>query len=185
MTNRLAQPVSRSTVKSTFPTIRVAGLFLIAVGLTTLVALLLRGSLPLHPGLFIAGMLGAGFGILMNPWMRNHFSDGIQNSRQRWAIRGAIAFEAIGILVVCQVVAIDLQTRWLWLFVIVGLHFMPLQLSHSRWVGLLGVLLMANAIAGLLSVLPFWAVAVLDGLLKLVFGLTLFFTPIGHGNTKV
>ncbi|HEY9634789.1 MAG TPA: DUF6609 family protein [Coleofasciculaceae cyanobacterium] len=174
----MTAPQTQASPQPTFPTIRVGGLFILAAGFTTLVALLLRGASPLHPGLFLAGMMVAVFGILLNPWVRNRFSQGIQTTRQRDAIRGAIVFEAISIIVVCQCFPDDLQTRWLWIFLIVGLHFIPMQLSHSGWIAFLGGLLVVNAIAGLSTILPFQDVAVIDGLLKLVCGLKLFLLPM-------
>jgi hypothetical protein len=73
---------------------------------------------------------------------------------------------------------LDARTYWLWTLAIVGFHFLPFSLLHGPRVAVLGLLCMVSALAGiLLPGVSFAVFGLVDGLLKVLFGIWLFATP--------
>ena len=67
------------------------------------------------------------------------------------------------------------HVRWLWVSMIVGIHFLPMAFSFGPRMLLLGTACIANAVLGLLlQDLPYEIFGVLDGCLKVGFGFWLF-----------
>lgn len=157
-----------------FPTVRSGGLFLILIGLTVMLSALFSGSRPMRPVIFIAGTaIAILVGLIL---LRHRLAFGEQTAAQRKAVFAALFTEGIGVWLVVELVGTDdLRTLWLWLFLVVGLHFLVFSLVHGPKMLVLGVLVAANAAIGLLlPSLPFLALALIDAVLKVGIGVLLF-----------
>lgn len=63
------------------------------------------------------------------------------------------------------------QIRWLWVSMIVGLHFMPMAICFGPWLLALGVGCIATAASGLMMPgVPYEVFGILDGMLKVAVG---------------
>jgi hypothetical protein len=64
------------------------------------------------------------------------------------------------------------QIRWLWALVIVGAHFLPMWLAFGPRFFVLGLLCIGNAAIGLLvATVPYDVTGVVDGVMKVGFGI--------------
>jgi hypothetical protein len=152
-----------------YPMMRGAGLFILFVGL----------------GISIGGRLGKKYGVpmliaggvlaILSQIVRvKGFTNfgGIPTQAQLYALYIGITFEAVLIGLVVYFIR-DRSSRrfWLWILLVVGIHFIVLAYAQGPPLLLLAVLSIANAIVGLrmanVSYLKFW---VIDGVLKIAIG---------------
>lgn len=94
----------------------------------------------------------------------------------QWVVMG-VGFAVEIVLVNYVVYSIpdrDSRRFWLWMLVAVGAHFLIFTFSHGPLAGLLGIVIILNALVGLrlraVNYLVFW---VIDGILTMGFGLAM------------
>ncbi|WP_018348186.1 DUF6609 family protein [Longispora albida] len=150
-----------------YPLIRGGGLFLIFVGLGfTLGWLFPRRWVPLAIGGGIAGITASGLSALLP-------SLGSPSLVHIGALAAAIVAEmGLIALVVNRFRESGERTLIGWILLVVGAHFVLMGLAHGPLIALLGVLATLNALAALtVTRVPLRAFGLVDGLLKLGFGL--------------
>jgi hypothetical protein len=106
---------------------------------------------------------------------------GLPTALQIGVLVGAVLMEGVVIgLVVRQLQQQDDRTVELAVMFVVGVHFLPMTLAFGPLVGVLGVLVVLNAAAGLwlargTDLLVFWTA---DGLSKMLFGGIMLFIAL-------
>jgi hypothetical protein len=71
----------------------------------------------------------------------------------------------------------DWRMIWLGAFLAIAIHFIPFSLVHGKSMILLAVPLALNALVGILNPnIPFIEIAYIDAVIKLIFGVALFFS---------
>jgi hypothetical protein len=157
-----------------YPMMRGAGLFVLLVGLGITIGGLL-GKKYVVPMLIGGGVLAILSQIIQVKGLTNF--GGIPTRAQLYALYIGIASEAVLIGLVVYFIR-DRSSRrfWLWILLVVGIHFIVLAYAQGPPLLLLGVLSMVNAIVGLrmtnVSYLKFW---VFDGVLKIAIGAWMLF----------
>ena len=158
-----------------YPMMRGAGLFVLLVGLGITIGGIL-GKKFVVPMLIVGGVLAILSQIVRVNGLTNF--GGIPTQAQFYALYIGITFEAVLIGLVVYFIR-DRNSRrfWLWILLVVGLHFIVLAYAQGPPLLLLGILSMVNAIVGLrmtnVSYLKFW---VIDGVLKVAIGAWMLFT---------
>ena len=153
-----------------YPRQRIFGVFLVvtAAGLYAAVAFPYQGA---PNGALFGVFYGVSlFGVMLNPFARKKFSAGTATARQRLASNLSLAFLALGVVLIFTL-ASGLRTVWLSLLMVVGLHFFGFVPVHGKLVGILGLLLCVNAVAGLgIGSLSLTTLFIVDATLKLAAG---------------
>ena len=158
-----------------YPMMRGAGLFVLLVGLGITVGGLL-GKKYVVPMLIAGGLLAILSQIIQVKDVNNF--GGAPTRAQFYALYIGITLEAMLIGLVVYFIR-DRGSRrfWLWILLVVGIHFMVLAYAQGPPLLLLAILSIVNAIVGLrmpnVSYLKFW---VIDGVLKLAIGAWMLFT---------
>ena len=77
------------------------------------------------------------------------------------------------------------HVRWLWVSIIVGVHFLPMTLCFGPRLLSLGFACIANGVVGLLLPhVPYGLFGLIDGFLKLAFGTWLLLTKGPNSDSK-
>jgi hypothetical protein len=161
-----------------FPLVRSGGAFLMLMG-----AGLVIGA-PVYPFRYIALAIGAAGGaaalaLLAYPLAAPY---GPPTLLALTSIAAAIVFEAILLAAFAPRLRND-RARTIAVLVIVGAHFIIMAPAFSPLIAVLGVLCLANALAGaLVSAYPMPALWTIDGLLKIAAGAAMWFAPLLPGD---
>ncbi len=161
-----------------YPMVRGSGAFLICVGFGIMIGALWSGPSPMNIPVFI---IAAALGIIMIPITRRLSSLGRPSGFHIGVMVGAVALELVIFGAVFSRLPIEttLRARWLWAFLIVGVHFIPMGLALGRRIIILGLACIVVASSGLLfSQLPFLYLAIADGILKIGFGVSMVKTGL-------
>ena len=156
--------------------VRSGGLFLILIGLGLLGALAFSGAALVNYGVFY---VGAGLAVL-SLFFASRFSFGTPRRLQISALAAAVTLQAVLFIAMARVLPPGTaeHVKWLWVSIIVGIHFLPMALCFGPRFLLLGAALIVNAGVGLwLAAVPYEVFGVVDGLLKVGMGVWLFSTP--------
>jgi len=152
-----------------YPMARRGGLFLVLIGAALIAAIALSGSALVSYPVFFAGMGIAILSLLVS----GRLSDGRPTRAQLVALAAAIALEAVLFALLPRVLPLETpeSVRWLWVLMIVGVHFLPMAVSFGPLFLLLGGACISNAALGLLlPEVPFELFGLVDGALKLFVG---------------
>jgi hypothetical protein len=158
--------------------LRAGGAFLVFIGLGLIGAIAFSGDALVNYNVFFAG---AAAGVL-SLFFARHLSTGSPTRIQLFALAGAIFLEAFLFAMMVRVLprGTEEHVRWLWVSVIVGVHFVPMSICFGPRFLTLGVLCIANAAVGLLLAgVPYEVFGVVDGALKLGVGVWSFW---GRGS---
>jgi hypothetical protein len=152
-----------------YPMTRGAGLFILLVGLGIAIGGLLGKKYVLRL-LIVGGVLAVLSQILQVKGLTDF--GGAPTQTQLYALYLGIVFEAVLIgLVVFFIRDRGSRKFWLWILLVVGIHFVVLAFAQGPPLFLLAILSIANALVGLritnTSYLTFWTI---DGALKLAIG---------------
>ncbi|MCP5146452.1 MAG: hypothetical protein H6978_16705 [Gammaproteobacteria bacterium] len=161
-----------------YPMVRGSGAFLVCVGAGIVAATLWPTAAPVHISIFLASV---GLGAIAIPLVRRIRPLGAPPRRHIAVMLAALLLEFIAFYLVFSKLppATPLTDKWLWAFLIVGVHFLPMGWALGKRVVFLGLACIAFALVGLLSPgIPFEFVSVMDGILKLAFGAHLALTGI-------
>jgi uncharacterized protein DUF6609 len=153
---------------------RRGGLFLVFIGTGLIGAIVFRGDALVNYNFFFVGVACATIALFVSGRLSTDAPTRIQTA----ALAFAIALEVILIVLQGRMLPHDTpeRTRWLWMLIIVGLHFVPMALSFGPAMLWLAAACIANAALGLmLAGLPFEISGLVDGCLKVAVGGWLLF----------
>jgi hypothetical protein len=157
----------------TYPMARGGGMFLVLIGAGLIAAIAISGDALVNNRVFFVGIGAATISL----FFAGHWSKESPSRLQIAALMFAIALQVVLLAVMGRTLPRGTaeHVRWLWVSMIVGIHFLPMALSFGPRMLLLGTACIANAVLGLLlQDLPYEIFGVLDGCLKVGFGLWLF-----------
>jgi len=155
-----------------FPMARSGGLFLVLIGAGLVSAIAFSGEALVNYTVFFAGVGAATVSLFVS----GRLSAGTPSRIQITALVFAIGLEIILFAVLGRTLPRGTaeSVRWLWISVVVGIHFLPMALSFGPRMLLLGAACIVNAVLGLLlPQLPYEIFGLFDGCLKFGFGLWL------------
>lgn len=159
---------------------RLAGLWLIWIGLVIIVGTLLGADYGIQPVIFVVGY-GAGMAIIFNSKaLAQRYSLGPATPFQEKVSNFAIVlmFVLMGLFSGRSFATLDFRMIWLGALLATALHFIPFALVHGPAMVVMAVPLAATAVTGmLLPEIPFLYLGLVDGGIKLLFGLALFARP--------
>jgi hypothetical protein len=158
--------------ESRYPLVRSGGLFLVLIGLGLLGGTLFHGDSLVNYSVFYLGLGLATISLFFS----RRLASGRPSRLQLVALALGIALEMVLFVSINRSLphGTPEQVRWLWAFIIVGVHFIPLAVAFGPRLVLLGFICIANGAAGLLlGNIPFDFSAILDGLLKVGLGVWL------------
>ena len=161
-----------------YPMVRGSGAFLICIGFGILIGALWPGAFPMNIRVFV---IAAIVGIVAIPFARRISSLGKPTGLHIGVMSGAVALELVMFWAVFTSLPVDTPPRvyWLWAFLLVGLHFIPMGLALGKRAVILGVACIVIAGAGLLlNQIPFIYLAIADGILKIGFGASMAATGL-------
>lgn len=154
---------------------RVGGVWLIYIGIVIILSALMDRELLIQPVVLGVGF-GVGYFIIYGlPFIKKRLSYG-KDSKFQERMDNLSVF---GSVILCTFVGIwigfdDARFVWLLILLIIGLHFLGFYFSLGKYIVILGLLSTLNALAGLILVnVPFLVFALIDGLLKIGFGIKL------------
>ena len=183
--SRRARPLNftvmphNSEARYKYPMVRGGGAFLVCVGVGLVVGAIWPGSGPVN-----AKVLGlsAVLGILAIPIARRLAPLGKPQPYQVVVLIGSVVLEfAMFRFVYGRLVAgADDQARWLWALLFVGVHFLPMGFAFGKRIAILGATCILAAVTGLVGGVPFFYAALIDGALKVGFGLSMCTTRGVH-----
>jgi hypothetical protein len=156
-----------------YPMAPSGGLFLVLVGLGLISAVAFSGDQLVDLRIFFIGV-GLGTVALI---FASKLSLGTPTRAQRGALIAAVALEVILFNVQGRMLprGTDESVRWMWISMIVGVHFLPMAISFGPRLFVLGTICIVISVADLsFSGLPTEAFLVMDALAKLVIGVWLF-----------
>ncbi len=158
-----------------YPIARSGGLFLLIIGAGLLAAIAASGDAPVNHGVFYVA-LGAA---LLSLLFARRVSLGTPTPLQIGALVFALALQ--GALIVLQARLLSPATpehvRWLWVSLIVGVHFLPMAITFGPRMLLLGGACIACALVGLsMPTIPYEVFGIVDGALKVAVGAWLLAT---------
>jgi hypothetical protein len=154
---------------ASYPMARRGGLFLVLIGGGLIAAIALSGDALVSYPVFYAGSGLAVLSLLLS----GRLSDGRPTRAQLIALAAAIGLEVLLFALLPRMLP-PLTTepvRWLWVLMIVGVHFLPIAVSFGPLFLLLGGACISNAALGLLLPdVPFELFGLVDGALKVFVG---------------
>jgi hypothetical protein len=155
-----------------YPMARGGGLFLLLIGTGMICAIVFSGRALVSYPIFYAG-LGAA---TVSLFAAGRLSHGSPTRIQITALASAIALEIVLFIVMARTLppGTPEEVRWLWVSIIVGVHFLPMALCFGARMLLLGLACIANGIAGLLMPqIRYELFGLADGSLKVACGVWL------------
>jgi hypothetical protein len=165
-------------VSHPYPIARSGGLFLLIVGAGLLAALALSGGALVSYNVFFAAVAVATLSLLF----ARRVSFGSPTRLQVGALVFALTLEGalFGLMGRLLPPGTEEQIRWLWVSVIVGVHFIPMAICFGPRMLVLSGGCIATAVVGLMMPgVPYEVFGVVDGMLKVAVGAWLFSTKPG------
>jgi hypothetical protein len=155
---------------ASYPMARSGGLFLVLIGAGLIAAIVFSGAALVNYTVFY---VGAGLAVL-SLFLSRRLSFGPPTRVQLIALAVAVALEVALFIVMGHTLPPDTseRVRWLWVLMIVGVHFVPMAISFGPIFVLLSGACMANAALGLLLPgVPYEVFGLVDGALKVFVGI--------------
>ncbi len=155
-----------------YPRQKILGFFLIAISITVFLSILVPYQNAPNAALFgLCYSLSIG-GVMFNPKVRKRFSVGESTQKQKFMSNLSLSILILGVIAIMNLCKGNIRLIWLLLFAMVGLHFFLFIPVHGKLIGILGLLLIINAIVGIaLPALPLTTFFIVDGFVKLIFGI--------------
>lgn len=164
---------SNKALLNKYPIRRSGGLFLILVGITLLLSLVFADGNLVNQMIFVIGITIS----ILSFFTVKYFSHGRPSRHQIIALGFALLLELILSILLINIVPQGTSERNMWLygFIIVGIHFLPMAYSFGSIMLILGTGCLVNATLGLLiPQFPYEVFGIIDGMLKLEIGVILF-----------
>lgn len=164
--------MSRMHDKREYNTQRTVGVWLVYIGVIIIISAITGGDFYIQPFIIGFGYFIGFFLILILPFVNNKLSYGKSSKFQDRMDNISIAVTVV-LCTICGIVigSDDFRLLWLCIFAIIGVHFFGFYFSQGKIMFLLGALTALNALVGIVfSSVPFLWIAVMDGVLKILFG---------------
>ncbi|HTQ98353.1 MAG TPA: DUF6609 family protein [Candidatus Acidoferrum sp.] len=155
-----------------YPMVRGGGVFLATIGIALIAGVVASGEQLVNYAVFFAGIGLATFLLIL---VARRFSYGNPTRLQKNAMIGAVTLEVLLFVAQGRLLphGTPEATRWMWVLMIVGAHFLPMVLCFGPRVLALGLFCLANAAVGLwLNDMPVLFLLI-DGSAKLAVGIWL------------
>jgi hypothetical protein len=165
-----------SPLTDRYPMRRAGGAFLVLIGLGLIGGIAFSGPALVNYNIFF---IGAGAGVV-SLFFARRLSTNRPARLQVLALVGAILLEIVLFVMMGRLLPRGTAEpiRWLWVSMIVGVHFIPMAVCFGPRFAVLGLACIANALLGLLMPqLPYELFGIVDGGLKVGFGLWSFRAP--------
>jgi len=162
-----------------YPRQKINGIWLVIVGIA-MMTLTIKASNGTPNATYFGILYALGMFWQLNSHTRQHLSIGPGTPKQnRWSNWSVILLFVLIALIFVPFMLMHLPydvttARWIWLLILlaVGIHFFAFVPVHGKLIGILGALTIINAGTGLLFIsVPLNIFFVIDGLLKLIFGI--------------
>ncbi|WP_121614277.1 DUF6609 family protein [Mesobacillus foraminis] len=156
-----------------YNTQRTCGLWLLYIGVIIILSSLVGGDLLIQPFILGIGYFIGFFVIFILPYVNRKLAYGkntkFQDTMDNFSIvLNVLLCTACGLIIGFN----DLRIFWLSIFIAVGVHFFGFYFSQGKVMIILGMLTIVNGFIGFfLASAPFIFFAIIDGCLKLLFGL--------------
>jgi len=178
--NLLAPLGYRADTPLRFLNKRLCGLWLIWIGLVIMLGTQVGGAYAINPVIFGVGY-GLGMAVIFNNQaIARRFSFGPSSPFQAKMTNLAfvLMFVLMGLFAGCYFATLDFRMIWLGALLATAIHFMPFAAVHGMALIWLSIPLIVNAGAGmLLPEMPFYFFGMLDGAIKVLFGVALLLSP--------
>ena len=157
-----------------YPMVRSGGLFLLLVGAGVVGGTFSAGERIVNEQVFFAGLGAAILSLFAARWV----SFGPGTRLQMTALFGALGLQAILLVTAARVIGpMPADRLWYRTMIIVGLHFLPMAFVFGPRMLLLGTACIVNATIGFVApAVPFSLISVVDGVLKVGFGMWMLWT---------
>lgn len=157
---------------------RCCGLWFLIVGVVIIIASIFGGEQKVNMSIFTIGFIGGFYISIINKRVVSKLSYGgsskFQNNVANFSI--ALLFPLMFLFAGSFFPTQNWRMIWLGTFLSVGLHFFPFYFVHGKSMIAIAILCSVNAILGmLLPSVPFILFALLDGTIKISFGIYLLF----------
>lgn len=157
---------------------RCCGLWFLIIGMVIIIAAVFGGDKKINPAIFTIGYVLGFYISIINKQVVSKLSFGVlskfQNNIANFSI--VILFLLMFFLAGPFFPSQNWRMIWLGTFLAVGLHFFLFYFVHGRSMIVIAFLCTANAFLGMfLTVVPFMVFALIDGLIKIGFGIYLLF----------
>ncbi len=157
---------------------RCCGLWFMIIGVVIIVAAIFGGEQKIHSIIFTVGFLGGFYISAINKRVTAKLSWGemtkFQNKMANFSI--GMLFPMMFLLAGPFFPSQNWRMIWLGAFLAVGLHFFPFYFVRGSSMFGISVLCSANAIIGMaFPAIPFMVFALIDGIIKIAFGVYLLF----------
>ena len=151
-----------------YPMLRSGGLFLLLVGAGVVGGTFAAGERLVNEQIFFGDLALQSCRCLQHAG--SHLSRG--TLRQLTALLGALGLQAILLVAAATVIEPMPEDRlWYRTMIVVGVHFLPMAIVFGPRMLLLGIACIVNATIGFVArVVPFALISVVDGVLKVGFG---------------
>ncbi len=155
-----------------YNTQRTCGLWLVYIGLIIILSAITGGELFIQPYIIGLGYFIGYFVIFVFPYVNQKLSYGKSSKFQDRMDNIAVFLN----IVLCTISGLvigfdDLRLMWLCIFIAVGIHFFGFYFSQGRVMLLLATLTIVNSFIGIFLIsVPFVVFAVIDGVIKISFG---------------
>ena len=166
-----------------YPMMRGGGLFLLLIGAGLICAIAFSGSNLVSYPIFFVGVGAA----TVSLFAAGRLSKGSPTRIQIAALASAILLEIVLFMIMGRTLprGTTEHVRWLWVSIIVGVHFLPMTLCFGPRMLFLGFACIANGVVGLLlPQVPYELFGLIDGFLKVVFGAWLLLTKTPNADSK-
>ncbi|MDL4842360.1 DUF6609 family protein [Aquibacillus rhizosphaerae] len=167
-----------------FNTQRTCGLWLVYIGLIIIISAIIGGELLIQPFLIGFGFFIGYFVIFVFPYVNQKLSYG-KNSKFQDRMDNIAVFLNIILCTLCGLVigSGNLRLLWLCIFIAVGIHFFGFYFSQGKIMLLLAALTIFNSLLGLFLIsVPFLLFAVIDGVIKIGFGIKMLMQRQVHSE---
>lgn len=156
-----------------YPRQKIFGAFLVAIAFTMYLTIIFPYKGTPNGALFGLCYVISIFGIMLNPIVRKKFSAGKGSNKQKMISNLSLLILVIGAFIIFKVFKTnDYRTIWILLFALVGVHFIMFIPVHGKLIGILGLILIVNAVIAIIyTSTPLNLVFIIDGTIKLIFGI--------------
>jgi hypothetical protein len=158
----------------------ICGIWLIWIGFVTILATFTRSifgvNLGINPAIFVAGYFGGRI-VIYHSNIFSRFSYGKNSEFQKKIANLSILLMfVIMSLISPRYFGIgNYRMIWLGSLLAVGIHFIPFSIVHGKLSLCLSVALTINALIGIFDLnVSFFYIAIIDGVIKEIFGIILF-----------
>lgn len=157
---------------------RCCGLWFAIIGVVIIISAIFGGEQKIHPIIFTVGFIAGFYLSVINKKVVTKLSYGksskFQNNMATFSI--VILFPLMFVLAGSFFPTQNWRMIWLGAFLAVGLHFFPFYFVHGVSMIGIAILCSANAVIGMfVSTIPFIVLALIDGIIKIGFGIYLLF----------